>query len=412
MKRYGMALTIRALFFYLRQRLADRIRLIRHSQLRVLKSNELGGKREDNSRVLFVTFSYESGSTRYRVNNIAEYLERAGYYSDILHGEDLKRVREYALSFDIIVISHLALDPVIQKFINDAKALGRILVYGMDDPLFLSDVLRTYFRLPPEFGDSEKNFYYHEADRRLALMKQCDCFLASTEYLARQAENVGLSAYVIRNGLSRAMVDAGMNALAKKSKLQANHGGKTIIGYFSGTRTHDFDFTLVTEALLSTLEQFSFVEMRIYGYLDLDVRFLRFKHQVKRRPLTSWQRIISEIASVDINIAPLELKSELTEAKSEIKYIEAALVKVPTVASATDTFTRVITHGVTGYLAQNHNDWYEHLKCLILNPAERSRIADAAHRHVVSDYSPATMSKQTAAVIHTIAQNHACSFKA
>ena len=62
------------------------------------------------------------------------------------------------------------------------------------------------------------------------------------------------------------------------------------------------------------------------------------------------------IAEVDINLAPLE-QSIFNEAKSENKWVEAALVKVPTVASNVGAFQRMIVSGETGILCDTEDEW-------------------------------------------------------
>ncbi len=402
-KRYGIVLTFRALLHYVQVRSVH----VAQSAFGVGQSDRIQDLQKRS--VLFITFSYQSNSKRYRVEHVAEYMSAAGAGCDIIPIEDLRRLWSYALSFPIIVISHLPLDTGLQRFVDEAKRMGRILAYSMDDPLFLSDVMKTYFRLPQEFGEREKEFYYAEADMRLALLKQCDCFIASTEYLANQVRELSITAYVIRNGFSHEMIQISERVLAQKKELKRKHNGKTIIGYFSGTRTHNHDVTFTTEALLRILAERPSVELWVYGYLDLDPRFKTFKKQIRRHALVSWKKLPYEIAQTDINIAPLEMGSGLTEAKSEIKYSESALVKVPTVASATDSYRYAIQHGVTGLLAQTSEDWYAHLSQLIDDVDMRTRMGESAYAYVLSRYCPESMSREAHTVFDALTKNHAAS---
>ena len=60
-----------------------------------------------------------------------------------------------------------------------------------------------------------------------------------------------------------------------------------------------------------------------------------------------WDKLPALISEVDINLAPL-VDSIFNRAKSEIKWIEAALVKVPTVASKIGAFSDMVIDGETG----------------------------------------------------------------
>ena len=53
--------------------------------------------------------------------------------------------------------------------------------------------------------------------------------------------------------------------------------------------------------------------------------------------MRNWRQLPQLIASVDINIAPLQ-DTVFNRAKSENKWVEAALVKVPTIASDVELF--------------------------------------------------------------------------
>ena len=70
------------------------------------------------------------------------------------------------------------------------------------------------------------------------------------------------------------------------------------------------------------------------------------------------------IAQTDINLAPLE-DTIFNRAKSENKWVEAALVKVVTVASDVGAFHDCIENGVNGILCQDRQEWKKALVRLI-----------------------------------------------
>ena len=107
---------------------------------------------------------------------------------------------------------------------------------------------------------------------------------------------------------------------------------------------------------------------------------MRFKDRVVCHPFTNWKKLPELIAEVDINLAPLE-QSIFNEAKSENKWVEAALVRVPTVASKVGAFDKMIEDGVTGFLCSSEDEWEKALSLLIENRKVRMRTAENAYRY-------------------------------
>ena len=87
----------------------------------------------------------------------------------------------------------------------------------------------------------------------------------------------------------------------------------------------------------------------------------------------------NELARFDINLAPLEVGNQFCEAKSELKFFEAALVEVCTIASPTGPQRRAIRDKATGRLADTAREWYDAMLELIDDPAQRRRLAHAAY---------------------------------
>src|SRR5438270_307388 len=83
-------------------------------------------------------------------------------------------------------------------------------------------------------------------------------------------------------------------------------------------------------------------------------------------------------AGPDINLAPLEPSNPFCEAKSELKFFEAAVVGVPTIASATEPFAAAIEDGVSGLLANDAEGWRRALDLLVSSKDRRRAIGAAA----------------------------------
>lgn len=80
------------------------------------------------------------------------------------------------------------------------------------------------------------------------------------------------------------------------------------------------------------------------------------------------------MSEIDINIIPFK-DCIFNEIKSEHKWFEAALVKVPSISSNIGAYKQTILHGKTDLLSSNPEDWYNEMKTLILDNFVRQSIA-------------------------------------
>ena len=90
---------------------------------------------------------------------------------------------------------------------------------------------------------------------------------------------------------------------------------------------------------------------------------------------------------IDINLIPLVSDDPFTESKSELKFFEAGILKVPTVAAATDPFRRAVEDGVDGFVANGIEEWTEKLENLIINKELREKIGEKAREKAIEKYS-------------------------
>jgi glycosyltransferase involved in cell wall biosynthesis len=93
--------------------------------------------------------------------------------------------------------------------------------------------------------------------------------------------------------------------------------------------------------------------------------------------------MLRPLSRMDINLAPLETANPFTDGKSELKIFEAALFKIPTIASPTATYRECITEGGNGLLASSHKEWFQKMEALIENEPLRKSIGRRAHRYFI-----------------------------
>ena len=108
---------------------------------------------------------------------------------------------------------------------------------------------------------------------------------------------------------------------------------------------------------------------------------------------------------MDINLIPLVI-NPFTEAKSDLKYDESALVEVPSVASPTVVYQSCIEPGSNGFLARTSDDWY----AAASGPDCRIRAAPAdgkecAYQHAIVHYAPLVIASHALAVYRSALQD-------
>lgn len=150
--------------------------------------------------------------------------------------------------------------------------------------------------------------------------------------------------------------------------LELPRASRRVITYFSGTGTHDRDFSLVAPALQLLLDETPDLAVRVVGRLNTPLQHPRLE-RLGKLPFNDYP---AAVASSWLNIAPLE-DTPFTRGKSALKTIEAGFFDVPTVATPLGDTLRLQVPGVL--FAETEADWLQQLR-RALQPAERARLSD------------------------------------
>ena len=335
------------------------------------------------SKPKILIFSGVQGDTRrYRTHHLYEQLRLAGAdctLSHITHPNILKQADQA----DILILHRIGMDEVSQKIVGSVRRRGALLLLDVDDLVFDTNAFQWIDS--PDFADPIRaRLYLENIQRNRDLLDQCDAVIASTDFLAETVRKLGKPVWVHRNGFSLEMMAQSAAALRNKTA----NPDEIIIGYASGTRTHDQDFALVRPALEDLLRRNRSVQLYLAGRLDPGEGWQAFGGQIHRLPFVPWRALPEVLSKFDINLAPLRSDNPFCQSKSEIKYMEAAMVQVPTIASPTDAFLTAIRPGKNGALAANSAEWAQALDTWVEAPEERIRIAANAYHDACEYFSP------------------------
>ena len=333
-----------------------------------------------------IIYLYENSKTaqfRYRVWNPFWTCEENSqkWRSTIFSKNEIDELYEKLPTAEMLVIERqTAKNNQIPKLIKKAKQLGLKVVFDLDDLVFNYHDIKLI-----KATTREKSFAYWAGYiwgvRRIA--KRADAFLTTNDFLAKKLkQSFRKSVAVIPNSLHATQV-----ARSNTKSLQKNKPHKGfVLGYFSGSPTHAKDFELIEPEVIKFLEVHSDAKLKIVGYMNFSSRAkaLLDTDRIKFKELVDFEKLQDEIASVDVNLAPLVV-NDFTNCKSELKFFEAAIVETPTIASPTFTFKNAIKDGKTGFLAKP-NEWFDKLEYLYDHREESQKIAQAAKKYCLENY--------------------------
>ena len=337
-----------------------------------------GLKKDEMRDILFVNGCTLPHPERYRVDHQMEQLEAWGFSVEKVLYTNVKP--EKLKYYRAVVIFRCPITKEVEELINKAHYYNKTVFYDIDD-LVIDKKYTDKIEYVQKMGETERAEYDDGVKRMGETMKMCDYCITTTPALARELEKYGKEVFINKNVASEEMVKLSLGA-AERIKKNLD---EVVIGYLSGSITHNPDLELIKPALIKIMDEFMDVRLCVMGYLDLPEDLKRFEDRIVRKPFADWRSLPEVIAGLDINLAPIE-KTIFNEAKSENKWTEAALCKVPTVASDFGAFREVISDGETGMLCKDGEEWYEKIKKLVEDKRLRKKTGEKAYKKAMKEY--------------------------
>lgn len=341
--------------------------------------------------VLYVS-GCPGGSKLYRCDNQAEELKLYGIRAGIVSQNNFILARNVK-KFKVFIFQRVVFNKHLKAVLKTIKLEKRTVIFETDDLVFNPEYFSYMYHA---MTAQEKKWYLNGIGREFLedpYIKDC---VVSTDYLkeAMLQKYPRKQVFVSYNKLNRKQIQWANQALLKKNKIKIADG-KIRIGYFSGSKSHNKDFDVVKSALLKILQENKNAILVVVGYLELNSDFEAVKSQIEIKNFVSLKKLANLILSCDINLAPLEITNPFCQAKSGLKFFEAGILEIPTVATATGSFKRLIENGKNGFLAEDESDWYKSLTSLVKDEKLRERIGkmarkDALEKHTTQKKHPVT----------------------
>ncbi|MGB4781782.1 MAG: glycosyltransferase [Candidatus Methylomirabilis sp.] len=278
-------------------------------------------------------------------------------------------VRAFAREADILVFQR-QLSGSVLDFLHEHKTMGKKIVYEIDDDFWHLPVKNPVYR-------------YYQADglaRLTRFIQVADIVTVSTEPLRQVVGAMHDHVVVLPNAVDPDLADA---IVASRHAEPARSQGMVRIGW-SGSNFHEGDLDCAIDALIAMAKRPD-VQLVFFGWVPERIEREVPAVKVEKHPFVITNNYYHAMAALrlDIGVAPLR-DNRFNEAKSNLKYLEYSMFRVPTVASPIYPYARTITDGEDGVLVKKnrYQEWLRQLTRLVEDRAERERLARNAYATV------------------------------
>ncbi len=243
-----------------------------------------------------------------------------------------------------------------------ARALGRPVIFDLDDAIWVPYVSPTYGALLSRLLKSPAKTHF--------TLGAAAAVICGNRYLSDYAQR-----YNARVDIIPTVVDTDIFRPA------AHHNAVPVLGWI-GTHSTVQYLRAILPALRRLATQRRFVLCVVGAELDaaemvgLDVDHRRW----------SLDREVADFQSLDLGLYPL-VEDAWSVGKSGFKAIQYMAAGVPVVASPVGVTTEIISDGRTGFLAADEDTWVRRLTELIDSEPTRRRLANAGRAEVVARWS-------------------------
>jgi O-antigen biosynthesis protein len=340
----------------------------------------LAGLAQGKVRVAYFAENVHSSTFRYRAANMAEVVNDGVVDGDMplsaacFFSGDLPHAAHIAQSADVLVISRARYDPDLAALVQKFWAQGKRVWFDIDDLVFDTGKIDLIISTAGQQAtDAVLNYWYGVVGRMAQALHLCDGVITTHAYLANKVKLFSnLPVKIIPNFVNAAQLAVSeplyRERYQEKCQVQLTSGStqreRIKLGYFSGSSSHNGDLSLISHALERVMAADARIDLVLVGHVDVEQAFgARFGGYLKGHladrvsipPFVDFLTLQELIADVDFNLVPLQV-NEFTHCKSELKFVDAAIVGTLTIASPAFAYAEAIRHGDNGYLAED-GEW-------------------------------------------------------
>ncbi len=321
---------------------------------------------------------------KYRIENKLETFRLNGIRAEAGDPGDLYKFLSELQNYRSLMFYRMPMSDLFMIYHDEARRLGLNIFYDLDDPTFDRVALGSNANLNM-IDPVHRTMQLRDAPKFRQAMESADHLLASTPELAAlmSAAAGKKPASLWRNVVDQAGIRLSGQILAEPPR---RHGQTVRIGYFSGSLAHEADFNEALPALVELLRDSHDIELMVAGHAEPRAELRPFAHRMRTVGFSDYESYLREVAQCDLVLVPL-VDNAFNRCKSIVRYLDAALVEVPVVASAVGDYS-LIDNGKTGWAIQR-NEWLPVLSKLVEDRKLREHVGKSARKFVLKTFTTA-----------------------
>lgn len=280
-----------------------------------------------------------------------------------------------------------------KEMLQKLKRQGTKIIFELDDDLLNLNPM-TYASSFPSLQQLMWMRY---------MIRSADGVIVSTTPLAKRIGKLNSRVVVVPNALDERLFES-------SRQLRKSPSDEKIVMGYMGTPTHLEDLYSVIVPLRRFLERHKTrITFEIVGIADtqlissafagLPVKVIPVPRQSVAYP--DFVRWMQKNLDWDFAIAPL-VDTKFNRSKSDIKYLDYAVLGVPAVFSRVAAYQETVRPGETGLVAMDNSQWEEALNLLLKDVPLRQLLASNAHAHVWSERMLESAAKNWEKAVDTV----------
>lgn len=308
-----------------------------------------------DKRILFISKGENSASTRYRALSYFESLRSNGWepLHITAHGI-LPRIKLLCMA------NHAEVVVILRKtfslpFLRLLRLCSKNLVFDLDDAVFCR-------------SDGEPS-----RSRQMSFEKVtsiCEQVWAGNLYLAEMAGRYNESVKIVPTSLDY-----------RKYLLEPEKNSDYFDLVWIGSRSTQKYLKECLPVLESVAENIPNLRLKIVADFELPTKRLK-----TLAVLWSDEVEAEALASAHVGIAPMSDDS-WTKGKCGLKVLQYMAAGLPVVSSPAGVNREIVQEGITGFLAENPDDWRKAIDKLFRDPALRDTMGKAGQKRVIDHFS-------------------------